>query len=181
MLSLLLTFIEDEKDKQGFINLYNNYKNYIYKLCFNLVHDHFLAEDCLQETFIIVAKNFDKTYGADSQKTKNFLITIAKSVSMKVYNKNVSSQEDFFDESDSSVMLNPSAEDIAFDKYTVQELYQAIESLNDNLKLPLIFKDLYDFSYKDIAEIFGISTPALRKRITRARAEIKIFLEKNID
>lgn len=181
MLSLLLTFIDDEKNEKCFIKLYNNYKNYIYKLCFNLVHDHFLAEDCLQETFMILAKNFDKTDGAESQKTKNFLITIAKSVSMKVYNKNVSSQEDFLDEADSSVMLNPSAEDIAFDKYTVQELYQAIESLNDTLKLPLIFKDLYDFSYKDIAEIFGISTPALRKRIVRARAEIKAYLEKNSD
>lgn len=178
MLSLLLTFVDDESNENDFINLYKKYKNYIYKLCFDLVKDHYLAEDCLQETFIIVAKNFYKIDSIESKRTKNFIITIAKCVSMKVYNKSIRNDEAFFEDTVKLLPFRASAEDEVFNKYTVNQIYDSIMRLDDNLKLPLILKDYYNFKHKDIAEILGISAYAARRRLARAKEEIRKDLER---
>lgn len=173
MLSLLLTYVAYKNDEEEFVCLYEKYKNYIYKLCFDLVHDHYLAEDCLQETFTVAAKKFDKIREIDSKRTKNFLITVAKCVSMKVYNKNVANEEVFFEDNEAIMPMRQSAEDEMFSRYSTQEIFDAIENLDENLKLPLILKDLHHFKHNDIASFLGVSPQTARKRLARAKEEIR--------
>lgn len=177
MLSLLLTYVADRNDEEDFACLYEKYKNYIYKLCFDLVHDHYLAEDCVQETFTVAAKNFDKIREIDSKRTKNFLITVAKCVSMKVYNKNVANGEVFIEDNEAVIPMKQSAEDAFFSRFSTQEIYDAIENLDEGLKLPLLLKDLYRVKHKDIAAMLGVSPEAARKRLARAKDEIRRKIE----
>lgn len=175
----LLAFIDDEKNEEDFIRLYNNYKNYVFKLSYSFLNDHYLAEDCLQEIFIIIAKNFDKIDSIDSKRTKNLIITITKCVSMKIYNKRMSNDELALDKDiDKNAAIKSNVEDEMFNRYTVQALYSAIDGLEEHYKIPLILKDFYSFSCKEISEMLGINKHNVRKRLSRARLKIKEELER---
>lgn len=49
------------------------------------------------------------------------------------------------------------------------DLYQAVNALKDELKLPVVLYYTEDFSIREIAEILGVSEGAVQKRLARAR------------
>ncbi len=92
---------------------------------------------------------------------------------MKVYNKNVANEEVFFEDNEAIMPMRQSAEDEMFSRYSTQEIFDAIENLDENLKLQLILKDLYHFKHNHIASILGVSPQTARKRLARAKEEIR--------
>ena len=57
------------------------------------------------------------------------------------------------------------------------DLYQAVNALKDELKLPIVLYYAEDFSIREIAEILGVSEGAVQKRLARARGKLKAELE----
>lgn len=57
------------------------------------------------------------------------------------------------------------------------DLYQAVNALKDELKLPVVLYYTEDFSIREIAEILGVSEGAVQKRLARARGKLKAALE----
>ena len=57
------------------------------------------------------------------------------------------------------------------------DLYQAVNALKDELKLPVVLYYAEDFSIREIAEILGVSEGAVQKRLARARGKLKAELE----
>ena len=55
-----LTLLDTEEEKKKFIELYDTYKDLLYWIAFSKVNNIEDAEDCVQETFFYVAKNFNK-------------------------------------------------------------------------------------------------------------------------
>lgn len=51
-------------------------------------------------------------------------------------------------------------------------------SLTDEQRIPLLMRDLFDFSYKEIAYILDITEDVVRSRISRARSNLKRHFEK---
>ena len=52
------------------------------------------------------------------------------------------------------------------------ELYTAVNSLKEELRLPVILYYIEDFSVKEIAQILEISEGAVQKRLARARGKL---------
>ena len=57
------------------------------------------------------------------------------------------------------------------------ELYTAVNSLKEELRLPLILYYIEDFSVKEIAQILEISEGAVQKRLARARGKLRQELQ----
>ncbi len=53
------------------------------------------------------------------------------------------------------------------------ELYRAVNSLKDNLKLPVILYYMEGFNVKEVASILDVSEGAVQKRLARAREKLK--------
>lgn len=53
------------------------------------------------------------------------------------------------------------------------ELYDAVESLREELRLPVVLYYVEDFSCREIAQILDISEGAVQKRLARAREKLK--------
>lgn len=53
------------------------------------------------------------------------------------------------------------------------ELYQAVNMLKDELRIPVILYYMEDFNVKEIAQILEISEGAVQKRLARARGKLK--------
>ncbi len=51
-------------------------------------------------------------------------------------------------------------------------------SLTDEQRVPLLLKDLFDFSYREIAYILDVTEDIVRSRISRARTNLKRHFEK---
>ena len=71
MLPIIFLDLVDEEDLPDFEKLYNEQKMRAYKIAFNLLKNESLAEDCVSEAFLSIAKNF---------KTVNNSILISKIV-----------------------------------------------------------------------------------------------------
>lgn len=72
----------------------------------------------------------------------------------------------------------PLSEIKAQEKTDYSELYLAVNSLKEELKLPVVLYYAEDFSVREIAQILDISEGAVQKRLARARAKLKVQLER---
>ncbi len=57
------------------------------------------------------------------------------------------------------------------------DLYEAVNDLREELRIPVVLYYVEDFSCREIAEILGISEGAVQKRLDRARKRMKSRLE----
>lgn len=58
-------------------------------------------------------------------------------------------------------------------------LYEAINSLKEELRLPVILYYIEDFKIKEIAQILDITEGAVQKRLARARGKLKKTLQES--
>lgn len=63
------------------------------------------------------------------------------------------------------------------EKKDYSELYQAVSSLKEDLRMPIVLYYIEDFSVKEIAQILGITEGAVQKRLARARRKLKNQLQ----
>nr|XP_061813418.1 RNA polymerase sigma-H factor-like [Nerophis lumbriciformis] len=54
-----------------------------------------------------------------------------------------------------------------------QRIQRVLDQLSDNLRLPLVMRDVDGMAYQEIAEILGIGLSAVKMRIKRAREEFR--------
>lgn len=57
------------------------------------------------------------------------------------------------------------------------ELYEAVQELREELRIPVVLYYVEEFSCREIAEILDISEGAVQKRLARAREKLKNKLE----
>lgn len=70
--------------------------------------------------------------------------------------------------------------DIEADKTTdYSDLYRAVNSLKEELRLPVILYYIEDFNIKEIARILEVTEGAVQKRLARARGKLKCDLQES--
>lgn len=75
--------------------------------------------------------------------------------------------------------MNEKAEIEADKKTDYSDLYRAVNSLKEELRLPVILYYIEDFSVKEIAQILEITEGAVQKRLARARGKLKRDLQES--
>lgn len=64
-------------------------------------------------------------------------------------------------------------------KTDYSDLYRAVNSLKEELRMPVILYYIEDFSIKEIAQILEITEGAVQKRLARARGKLKRNLQES--
>ena len=59
------------------------------------------------------------------------------------------------------------------------DLYRAVNSLKEELRMPVILYYIEDFNIKEIAQILEITEGAVQKRLARARGQLKRNLQES--
>ena len=65
------------------------------------------------------------------------------------------------------------------EKADYSELYQAINALKEELRLPVILYYIEDFNIREIAQILDITEGAVQKRLARARGKLRMNLQES--
>ncbi len=167
-----LLLLDTENDKNKFKELYNSYKNLLFWIARQKTTCDQDAEECVQETFLYVAKNFDKIKEINSKMTKGYLSTIVTGFAIDIYNRSLKER----------LMLNYNDQtDIKdnFDRYNKIELFSVFDKvLNEEDKTFFYLKYLYGYTSREIAEIYAVKDSYVRKRIQYSKEKLRKELEK---
>ena len=166
---LLLQRVKN-KDKEAFEELYNQYASYATRVAIAVTRNHELASDAVQETFIRVYFNMDKFKIGRPFKPWFYRILINECNRILKRGSRVSYISEYGEN-----YKNISHEDHRpFEEY--EELYRAIQNLNDKMRIPIILKYLKGFKEKEIAEVLNLNINTVKSRLYKGRRELKKVL-----
>ena len=130
------------------------------------------AQDLLQETSLKVLDNRDKY--VDNRNFKGWVLTVMRNIFINNYHKVVRTQMIVDQNVDlyNLDMFNDSGFDTPDGSYQIQEITQAINNLNEELKVPFSMY-VSGYQYNEIAEALHVPLGTIKSRIYFARQELK--------
>ena len=147
-------------------------KNELFRLALRITLNRAEAEDVVQETMIKVWNRRDRWSEIDS--IEAFCLTICRNISLdkmkKAENQNQSIDEGH-DAPDLSYTSNP--EEQAMQRDRIRLIRHLIDHLPEKQRSCMQLRDFEGKSYKEIAQVLGISEEQVKVNIFRARQTIK--------
>lgn len=165
-------------DKAAFEELVKKFSKYVYTTAFFILRDIHEAEDVSQEVFVKVYLSIKGFRGLSSFKTWIRKLTVNTCIDKlrlksKVRNKKVSLDKMTEEYEIVFTKLSQNLEKNFLDTETVKEVLKIIVNLDENYRIPLILRDLQDYSYREISELVGKPIGTIKTNIHRARKMIK--------
>ena len=139
------------------------------------------AEDVLQDSMMTLARSFRDFRGASSLST--WLFTIARSFCLKKRRKSkfAPEQEESLEQLAPAEHLlicsaMPDPHEQVESAEIKQQVHAGIQRIEPAYREILVLRHIEGLSAKEVAEIVGISVPAVKSRLHRARAELRDLL-----
>ena len=178
MLSLYLSLLDSDEEKDRFEQIYIIYRNLMYYIARRILQDDSLAEDAVHNAFIRIIGYLDKLQDINSHKTKGFLVIVVENTSKDIYNKRKHANAISFDSLEVELSDNHDLEENVIDQINVNDLVKKIETLSTIYRDVLMMRFIYEYSYNEISKILNISEATVRKRLERARQKLLSISEK---
>lgn len=154
--------------------LYKRYSPRIYSYVRKILGDVQATDDIFQETFVRFYEM--GVAGQEIQNVQGYLLKISRNLCLnekaKKYNTSTITIENF---------EFPSLDTPYEQKELSRLISTALEMLPEDYKEVLILREMYGYSYNEIAEIVESSMPIVRTRIYRAKQKIRVILQPFID
>ena len=168
-------------NENGLEELIHRHKAKIYTSIILLVKDTYLAEDLFQDTFIKVIKNLRAGKYNEEGKFLPWVMRIAHNLVIDHFRKEkrapVIVNNEGFDIFDILHFYDESIEDEMLREQTYQALRSMIQKLPDTQKEVLIMRNSGEMSFKDIAEITGVSINTALGRMRYAINNLRRMME----
>lgn len=160
-----------------FKQLYEKYKNDIYKYLFYLSGDNFIAEELTQETFVAAYQSIHRFKG--DSKVSTWLFQIAK-YTFYNYLRNKKKDKKIFEVSilKHSEIIQDSPEETFLVKYEIEIVLDALRKLEQPQQHIVILRIFNELSFKAIGEIFDQSDVWARVNFYRAKNKLLTFIER---
>lgn len=165
-------------NKVAFEELVRRYSNYVYTTSFFILRNTHDAEDASQEVFVKVYLSIGGFRGLSSFKTWIRKLTVNTCIDKLRLRSKTSNQKVSLDELTENCEVvftnfNRNLEKVFLDKEMVKKVLNIIVSLDESYRIPLILRDLQDYSYREIAELTKKPIGTVKTNIHRARKTIK--------
>jgi RNA polymerase sigma-70 factor (ECF subfamily) len=165
-------------DKAAFEELVKQFSKYVYTTAFFILRDTHEAEDVSQEVFVKVYLSIKGFRGLSSFKTWIRKLTVNTCIDKlrlrsKTKDKKVSLDKITEEYEVVFTKLSQNLEKSFFNKETVKEVLKIIVNLDESYRIPLILRDLQDYSYREISELICKPIGTVKTNIHRARKMIK--------
>src|ERR1700733_5903199 len=167
-------------DVQAFTELVNRYERKIYRLAKNITRNDEDAEDVLQDAFLKAYTHLDNFKG--DSKFYTWIVRIAVNEALMRLRKRKTDRTVPLDEpvelGEETVAREIAVwEDNPEQQYSQEEwrkiLDEAVESLKPDFRTVFVLRDIEELSTEETAETLGISVPAVKSRLLRARLALR--------
>ena len=169
-----------EGDTAAYNELINRYSPKIYRLAKHITQHDEDAEDVLQETFLKAFEHLGDFQG--QSKFYTWIVRIAVNESLMKLRKRKSDRTVPLDEpldtgEDTVVREIAVWDENPEQKYSREELGEildeAVQSLRPVFRTVFVLRDIEELSTEETAEALGISVPAVKSRLLRARLQLR--------
>ncbi len=167
-------------DQAAYAELVEAHAGRIYNLALRLLGDEAAAEDVLQETFLNAFRAIDRFEGRSSLGT--WLYRIANNTALMQLRKKepVTFSLDAPVETDAGEEIPRQFFDFCclperdlLSEEARQEMRDAIADLPEGLRVVFLLRDIEGLSTRETAEALGLSIPAVKTRLMRARLALR--------
>ena len=167
------------KEEQALQQLMDVYGNYLMRTAFLLVKDHQLAEELVQDTFIIACDKISQLH--DETKLRSWLTSIVlnqcRSKMRKWSWKHIFLRHQTDDwEQEIDKMGNP--EEQLLQEFGNQQLSQAIQQLEYVYREAIILYYYNELKITEIARHVNENENTIKSRLVRGRRQLRIMLER---
>jgi RNA polymerase sigma-70 factor (ECF subfamily) len=171
MLTVYLSMLETEEDKNRFEQLYLMYKQDMYAIAYDILRNKEDAEDAVHQCFLKIADNFTKVSQISRNEIKAYFVIISRNTAINMYrqNKNRALHTTELNETQT-------VDESYFENRDYDELKKAIRQLPQTYKDVIYLYHLQKFSAKETGVQLGISPELVRKRAFKARKMLKEIL-----
>lgn len=166
-------------DAAAFSKLVERYERKIFRLAKHITQNEEDAEDVLQDSFL---KAYEHLQGFQEQsKFYTWLVRIAVNEALMKLRKRRSGQiyslDETVDTGEETVAREIAVWDNPEQRYSQEELrgilQQAVDSLSPIFRTVFVLRDVDELSTEETAEALGISIPAVKSRLLRARLQLR--------
>jgi len=172
--------------QDAFEVLLERYENAVTTFCYAFVRNRDLAEDLAQEAFLRVYRSAPRY--KPLAKFTTWLYRIAANLCINELNKGrlrraVSLEEPAGPNPDGSRIVERIAADgrLPLSQAELREAHslveRAIDRLPDDQRTTLVMVEYHNLSYREIAEILGVTVSAIKMRVKRARESLREMLK----
>jgi len=167
-------------DQNAFAELVNRYERKIYRLAKNITRNDEDAEDVLQDAFLKAYTHLDNFKG--DSKFYTWIVRIAVNEALMRLRKRRTDRSVPLDEpvdlGEETVQREIAVwEDNPEQQYSQEEwrriLDEAVDSLKPDFRTVFVLRDIEELSTEETAETLGISVPAVKSRLLRARLALR--------
>jgi RNA polymerase sigma-70 factor (ECF subfamily) len=165
---------------QAFTELVNHYERKIYRLAKHITQNEEDAEDVLQETFLKAYEHLDTFQG--NSKFYTWIVRIGVNEALMKLRKRKGDRtvplDQPVDTGEEMVAREIAVwEDNPEERYSREEMREildtAVESLKPDFRTVFVLRDIEELSTEETAEALGISVPAVKSRLLRARLALR--------
>src|ERR1700694_96792 len=169
-----------EGDTMAFNDLVTHYERKIFRLAKHITQNEEDAEDVLQETFLKAFEHLPDFQG--QSKFYTWIVRIAVNESLMKLRKRKSDRTVPLDEpldtgEDTVVREIAVWDENPEQQYSREELAKILDESVQNLKpafrTVFVLRDIEEMSTEETAEALGISVPAVKSRLLRARLQLR--------
>jgi RNA polymerase sigma-70 factor (ECF subfamily) len=162
-------------DAAAFEELVNRYERKIFRLTMNITRNHEDAEDAMQDAFM---KAYSHLSGfQEDSRFYTWLVRMRRPNQFSL-DEPVEGEDDLMPREIED--WGPSPEQ----RYAQSELHgildQAIDQLDPDFRTVFVLRDIEELSTEETAAIVGISVPAVKSRLLRARLKLRQKLDRHM-
>ncbi|MFZ4621343.1 MAG: RNA polymerase sigma factor [Bacteroidota bacterium] len=173
-------------DSRSFREVYEEYKNLVYNLSLQYVHNTEDAQDITQEVFVKIHDHLhEHDDSLSSLKTWIYRVTINHNldfIKARKTQKRFAFITSLFGSDESGTELDPGHFDhpgiLLEDKEGLELLFSYIDKLPEKQRTAIILMKIEDRSQKETAEIMNITPKALESLFQRAKQSLSSMMER---
>ena len=169
-----------ESDARAFGELVRRYEGKIFRLAQHVTQNREDAEDVLQETFMKAYEHLDQFQG--NSKFYTWIVRIAVNQALmklrrRKTDKSVSIDENIDTGEDTIVREIAAWDEDPEQRFGRDELGRILETAIQSLDTPyrsvFVLRDIDELSTEETADALGLSVPAVKSRLLRARLQLR--------
>lgn len=172
-------------DNSAFEALMEKHMGIIYNIALRMAANQDDAEDMTQEIMIKIFRSLGSFKGNSKFSTWIYRVavnTCLDELKKKKNKKHLSLDAEISgDDGENQIEIkddSPSPEKLAEQNELRDMVAAAVKLLSDEHRAVIVLRDIRGMSYNEIAGILGCSDGTVKSRISRARAQLKMILEK---
>ena len=171
----------EQQVESQFEEIVAEYGDFVYNLTYRVLGNSADAEDAAQDAFLAAYRNFSRFRGESKVSTWLYRIAVNAAL-MKLRRdrpRNFLTQTGY----DDMQLVSPTdgPEKLALNSELREHLEQGLDLLPENLKTPVVLRDVQGLSNEEAAEVLEISISSLKARLHRGRVLLRKHLQPYIE